>query len=46
MDELQERLAEEADWPEPRDDPPEEPFEPWAREHDERDWPWRHREDD
>jgi len=41
MDEL---FAEEREivWPEPREDPDEEPTEPWAkRDPDKRDWPWR-----
>jgi hypothetical protein len=29
----------EAVWPEPRDDPPEEPTEPWARDDDESERP-------
>lgn len=33
------------EWPEPREDPEEEPFEPWARPFSERDWPWRERSD-
>jgi len=30
-------------WPGPALDPPLEPDEPWARDEDGRDWPWRRR---
>jgi hypothetical protein len=30
--EEEERQEEEAEWPEPRDDPDEEPSEPWAKD--------------
>jgi len=37
-----ERLIAEDEWPAPREDPDEEPTEPWAKdEPDKRDWPWR-----
>jgi len=41
-DERMERLVDDVDWPEPREDLEEEPTEPWAkRDPDGREWPWR-----